>query len=1105
MKKKIGILCSFIILFFIVIISIINNPSVIKKLKGNVTGTQPMLGNAVEYISSLAGDSDSTSTDVITGTDMAYDPQGNLRYVGSDPHNYIKFNDELWQILGVVEVDGVKRLKLIRNNNIGYHLSFDKAYSYADTLTNNYGESSLMKLLNPGYEDNINTYLYNSYQSQGLSPDDYNNYWTNGVYWNNSLYWNRQEGSCYENGDYYCDYRQTGLKEDYKKLISKVNWNVGHYRGNEFDIGTSLTTSDIYNIETSKTWEGYVGLPSYTDIAYAISNEYADRNECLTKATYWMAQDKCFKNQYIAKKTYSETATVSSQNWNVYSMLLLFSFETNNTPEGSGTVVGFWNTANRETETSFNIATFTAYSYNGVWPSVYLNPDVTLRSGTGTHDDPYIIGMTYNARFNDEERITDVTVEQGNSVDPIDSQGKEGHTFKHWSLTKNGEAYNFSTILTESITLYAVYEANDVTVEFYDKNDNHIKTLTTKYDTMLDLYELPTIDDDEFVGWREKGSKNNFNFDSTIKRNYKLYAKVVSDCNNVSKGVKFIRNKKDNNELFDDPHGNLRYRGKNANNYISFNGELWRIVGTFKVKDKFGISNEKIKIVRNDPIEPLNIVYDSSPSNINNGSGVNEWSQADIMKLMNPGYENEQVGGSLYWNKASGNCYIGTSNANTPCDFTSNGLSDEAKQYIETVIWNTSAIPATAYNMSVSEVYEAERDNKTYRYNMPENLYSTPDDLPRTYTWLGKVGLLYDSDIEYSANSVDGHTYDECMSSTTTNNYCKRDNSWFITGGRYRHYTITPAYGESPYYIILEGGGGSITYGMVSNTGYGSNPTLYLKSNVNIVSGTGTHDDPYEIDFYEAEACKEDVKVTFNDEGRITEKTIDKDTKVESIDSQGKEGHTFKHWSLDKQNAFDFDTNIHEDITLYAMYNINKYNVEFYDEELLDTQIVEYNKKINTSNIPIVEKDGYEFIGWKEQESEDNFDFEIKIKKNYKLYANYKKIEEPSSCELILTSDKYEIDNKNYQINRVPEKETVEEMKKHFSTKASDIRITTEKVTITCDDNIKVYKINRVKVLSTGQLRTRYGILIILLTTIVSLLLVSNKKRIELNSLKKIS
>ena len=50
-----------------------------------------------------------------------------------------------------------------------------------------------------------------------------------------------------------------------------------------------------------------------------------------------------------------------------------------------------------------------------------------------------------------------------------------------------------------------------------------------------------------------------------------------------------------------------------------------------------------------------------------------------------------------------------------------------------------------------------------------------------------------------------------------------------------------------------------------------------------------------------------------------------------------------------------------------------------------------YNKKINTSNIPIVEKDGYEFIGWKEQESEDNFDFEIKIKKNYKLYANYKK------------------------------------------------------------------------------------------------------------------
>ena len=37
--------------------------------------------------------------------------------------------------------------------------------------------------------------------------------------------------------------------------------------------------------------------------------------------------------------------------------------------------------------------------------------------------------------------------------------------------------------------------------------------------------------------------------------------------------------------------------------------------------------------------------------------GINEWSHADLMKLLNPGYDNEEVGGSLYWNSNSGTCY----------------------------------------------------------------------------------------------------------------------------------------------------------------------------------------------------------------------------------------------------------------------------------------------------------------------------------------------------------------------------------------------------------------------------------------------------------------
>ena len=46
------------------------------------------------------------------------------RYIGANPNNYVKFNDELWRIIGVFDTDDgtgklEKRLKIIRNGSIG--------------------------------------------------------------------------------------------------------------------------------------------------------------------------------------------------------------------------------------------------------------------------------------------------------------------------------------------------------------------------------------------------------------------------------------------------------------------------------------------------------------------------------------------------------------------------------------------------------------------------------------------------------------------------------------------------------------------------------------------------------------------------------------------------------------------------------------------------------------------------------------------------------------------------------------------------------------------------------------------------------------------------
>ena len=53
---------------------------------------------------------------------------------------------------------------------------------------------------------------------------------------------------------------------------------------------------------------------------------------------------------------------------------------------------------------------------------------------------------------------------------------------------------------------------------------------------------------------------------------------------------------------------NIRYYGSDPNNYVSFNNELWRIIGVF---------NDNVKLVRKDSLG--NLSWDSSEENINRG------------------------------------------------------------------------------------------------------------------------------------------------------------------------------------------------------------------------------------------------------------------------------------------------------------------------------------------------------------------------------------------------------------------------------------------------------------------------------------------------------
>ena len=287
---------------------------------------------------------------------------------------------------------------------------------------------------------------------------------------------------------------------------------------------------------------------------------------------------------------------------------------------------------------------------------------------------------------------------------------------------------------------------------------------------------------------------------------------------------------------------NLRYYGSNPNNYIQFNGELWRIIG---VMNNMTTNDNKVqslvKIVRASSIG--NYSWDSSASNINSGYGVNEWSQADIMTELNNG---------AYWNRNSGNCYNGLNNATTVCDFSSSGLKSDSKYYIQSVVWHTGTASNTITRASnTPSMYGYERStttgNSACSSSTSIGAYYCNDSVTRTTSWTGNIGLVYPSDVAYATSGGNTTSRSTCLSNNQYNWNSYSDcytNNWLFQSAA--SWMITPSaevdYSNAAFAILANGkiyGGNNA---IDNNSVY---PTLYLKPSTIYSHGTGTSADPY--------------------------------------------------------------------------------------------------------------------------------------------------------------------------------------------------------------------------------------------------------------------
>ena len=242
-----------------------------------------------------------------------------------------------------------------------------------------------------------------------------------------------------------------------------------------------------------------------------------------------------------------------------------------------------------------------------------------------------------------------------------------------------------------------------------------------------------------------------------------------------------------------------RYRGASPKNYVTFNNEVWRIIGVFPTDDGTGNIENRIKIIKDQSIgnNYWNTTQVASTSTYNN------WTGATLMKYLN----------ATYYNSLTNNGAI--------------DMVDDAKYYLGGY---------TNTNMTKDVMYQYERKisgSGTYYYSSNPN------------SWTGKIGLMYASDYGYAAS-------DECTQNLSSyNNTTCTSNNWLynIKVGEW----ILPQVGGNNGNVFYVHSYSNVSNCTVNNNSLASRPVLYLKPEVMIESGDGTSSNPYKLSFTKSE------------------------------------------------------------------------------------------------------------------------------------------------------------------------------------------------------------------------------------------------------------
>ena len=234
-----------------------------------------------------------------------------------------------------------------------------------------------------------------------------------------------------------------------------------------------------------------------------------------------------------------------------------------------------------------------------------------------------------------------------------------------------------------------------------------------------------------------------------------------------------------------------RYRGASPKNYVTFNNEVWRILGIFPTDDGTGNIENRIKLIRNESI------------------------------------------GNAIWNEDESNNWARPATLNTELNTTYlNSLDSTSKSMIGNTKYYLGGYSDSNIQKDVMYQYERKINGSTY-YNG-----SNPNN------WVGKLALMYASDYGYAAS-------DECTQTLDIyNNVTCKNNNWLFKGNE-EWLLPQDASGSNLAFFVTSGGLVNFYLQFYIDVGdpleFAFRPVLYLTSSVEITGGDGTSSSPYTL------------------------------------------------------------------------------------------------------------------------------------------------------------------------------------------------------------------------------------------------------------------